>query len=358
MFRYFVLTNNITIFEPLNTNHHKPQIKKTMQTLDAAKDKNLRQSNLITSSRYEFSLVEKRIIYLIIEKLNGLDNEAIHSSSINEGLKMTINYRPVLEVCQLWSNSENKNYAYIKDAIKSLRKREYDFEDVPCEFEGNNYLSDEGFAMISQYRIIKGTTLAQIQVPKLALKYFNDLSRNYTNYNMFNAMTLTSQYSQRLYEQCSRWKDTKWFTLHLDKLKEILNIPDGYHITEIKRSVLEVAKKELYSKTELSFTYKEKKEGKKIVAFDFTVFMNADRAKQFSTPTPPDAVVELILCLVEKLPLSNYQKKIIATSGLCTEAEVQKLIYDYQSQKDTLRSPGGWLANAFETRFGISFKKP
>jgi len=268
-----------------------------MVTLDATKKRNLKQHNAITGSRYEFSVVEKRIIYLIIEKLNGIENEAIEESELNEGLKLTINYRPILEISELYSENANKNHSYIKDALKRLIFRNYEFDNIMItEPDGTTEPVDESFNIIAQYRIYRHKTTAKILVPKMALKYFRNLSKNFTTYNMFNAMTLQSQYSQRLYEQCSRWKDTTWFIMSLDKLKEILNIPDGYSITMIKKRVLDIAKTELYAKTELSFAYKERKEGKKITGFDFKIFFNESKAARLSAPTPPEAVEELILC--------------------------------------------------------------
>jgi plasmid replication initiation protein len=266
-----------------------------MVSLEGTKNKTLKQSNLITASRYEFGVVEKRIIYLIIEKLNGIENEAIQEAKIDEGLTLTINYRPVLEVCELWSENQNKNHAYVREAIDSLLSRKYTIQHN-LEEDGTLCPVEDKFVLVAQSRAYIGKTLVKILVPKMALKYFSQFKKgNYTNFNMFNAMTLQSQYSQRLYEQCSRWKDTKWFTLPLDRMKEVLNITDGYTITKIKKQILDVAQKELKEKTDLSFRYEPKKEGKKIVAFVFNVVLRPDNS-HINNPTPPDAVVELILC--------------------------------------------------------------
>lgn len=326
-----------------------------MVTLESTKTKTLKQSNLITASRYEFGVVEKRIIYLIIEKLNGLDNEAIEEAKLDEGLRLTINYRPVLEVCELWSDSQNKNYQYVRDAIDNLLSRKYTIEHA-IEENGKMEPVVDKFVLIAQSRTYVGKTMVKILVPKMAIKYFSELKRNFTTYNMFNAMTLQSQYSQRLYEQCSRWKDTRWFTLGLEKMKEVLNIPSGYSITMIKKRILEVGKNELFEKTELSFTYKEKKEGKKIIAFEFRVVENPGRAKQFATPTPDGALIDLILCLIEPLPISGHLKRLIAESGKITEAEARQFLYEFNMQKSSLNNPAGWVISALQTQFSIILK--
>jgi plasmid replication initiation protein len=327
-----------------------------MNTLAGAKNKQLKQSNIITSSRYEFTLIEKRLVYLIIQVLNNIDEAEILKYNNVDGLKLTINYKPVLQVCELWSDQENQNYTYIKNAIKALRKREYDFENVKAEYEGNQVIVDEGFCIISQYRIIKGTTIAQIDVPKLALKYFSNLKGNFTNYNMFNAMTLTSQYSQRMYEQCSRFKDTKWFKLTLLQVRELLNIPASYNISNIRKLVLDVASKELTEKTELSFDYKEQKEGKKVVRFLFKITTKVNNLQDVETPV--DALVKAeVKSMLNSLPLSEWQKQHILDSNKINNAkDLAALIYEYQTAKNTLNNPVGWLVKAFENKFGISFK--
>jgi plasmid replication initiation protein len=325
-----------------------------MSRLEATKNKYVKQHNHITASRYEFSVVEKRIIYLIIEQLNGLDNEAILESKVSDGMYITINFKPVLEVCELWSENENKNYNHVREAVAKLLTRSYEF-DKEIEEDGQLEPICDMFLIIGQARIYKGKTTVKLFVPKMAMKYFVNLSKNYTSYNMFNALTLQSIYSQRMYEQCSRWKDTSWFKMSLDQMKEILNIPNGYNISYIKSRILDTAKKELYEKTELSFEYKEKKDGKRIVGFNFKVIYNKHNHASIFKQVPKEAVEDLILCLIENLPLSRHQAQIIAQSGKVTDKDVFQIKFDFNQQKNTLSNPKGWLLTYFKNTYGITF---
>lgn len=56
------------------------------------------------------------------------------------------------------------------------------------------------------------------------------------------------------------------------------------------------------------------------------------------------------------MPLTQWQKEKIARSGKITEAEASQLLNEFQTNKNTLKNPTGWLISALETKFGITFK--
>lgn len=320
-----------------------------MQQLMEMKKTQIKQSNFITTARYDFSVTEKRIIYLIMQQLNGITPEHVKQigTGDGDGLKLEINYRPLLEIAHVYSDNQSKNHEHIKKAVRALITRTFEFD-----YEN----ATEGFAIICSYRIYKQTTIVNIQVPKMALKYFSELAQQYTNFNLFNALTLTSRYSQRLYEICSRYKDTRWHIIDVDVLRKQLSIPDAYTITDIKRHVLDVAKKELSAKTEFGFHYKEDKDGRKVQRFKIEIYINRGRIENITGNNENER--KEIAAKLAALGFSDIQANNAA--GCVPFKEFHKLMYDFNLNKSKIENHAGYLVSVIERKYGcdLSGKNP
>jgi len=116
--------------------------------------------------------------------------------------------------------------------------------------------------------------------------YLLDLQKHFTTYNIINILSLRGDYSPRLYEYLKmEWsefkrnykkrhnKTPKNYTIELevDWIREHLSISKGYRYNDIKRQILEVAKKQFKEKTDIQFDYEEKKIGRKVDKIIFTI---------------------------------------------------------------------------------------
>jgi plasmid replication initiation protein len=112
-----------------------------------------------------------------------------------------------------------------------------------------------------------------------AVPYFIDLKkRGYTSYELDVALSLTSVYSQRMFELLSRWKDTgKWYGVDIQHLKFLLGIDKDKTYNgvaangKMRQAILEPSRIELAEKTDLEFDYSFEKEGRKFVRINFDV---------------------------------------------------------------------------------------
>jgi len=114
--------------------------------------------------------------------------------------------------------------------------------------------------------------------------YLLRLQKNFTTYNLTNILNLKSKYSIRIYEllikEYNKIKEYKpnqkiiSFTIKIDKLKEILKLPKSYLYADIKRQVLEKAKKELKDNTDIFFKYEEIKPIRRVEKLKINIFKN------------------------------------------------------------------------------------
>lgn len=101
--------------------------------------------------------------------------------------------------------------------------------------------------------------------------YIVQLNSNNRQYYLSNILALNSRYSIHIYELLNQMRDKKGREIFIEDLIKILNIPDSYNITNIAKKVLDIAKEELESKTDLSFEYSFVKQGRKVSKIKFSI---------------------------------------------------------------------------------------
>lgn len=121
-----------------------------------------------------------------------------------------------------------------------------------------------------KYNDGKGTV--SFSFPSELKPYLLMLKREYTSYKLKNILELKSGYSIRVYEILKKWETIRHIKIELEKLKEMIGIDNKYsEYSNFKLRVLNRAQKELEKNTDISFTYDEIKEGRKVVALKFHI---------------------------------------------------------------------------------------
>lgn len=282
---------NLPLFQPKENNYH---------------------SNKIIDSRHEFSLLEKKLIYCII---NNLDT----SNTQQKDLFNDIRFRFPVSIF-----GEDYNYSAMKEAIKKITTR---------TITGGDDRKEKFWSItpIPSAKIEGG--VVNITLYSEAVPYFIELKqKGYTQYQLDVALSLTSVYSQRLYELLKRWKDTRhWSNVPIERLKWLLGIDkkpvyNGRLATgKIKSKILDPAQKELSEKTDIEFTYTFCKEGRKVVAIDFEVIPK-EMIKKIEHAETREDFVEILHEVMEKKPSEQMQiLEVILNSGKYSFTQEQRI---------------------------------
>jgi plasmid replication initiation protein len=105
---------------------------------------------------------------------------------------------------------------------------------------------------------------------------------------------LKSSYSIRLYEWAKRWQFAGKRRIELDELRQVLGAVELNKMGGIKKYLLvpyknlkaraiDPAVKELNANTEVSISYAERKDGKRVVALTFLFRQNSKNAAKLDT---------------------------------------------------------------------------
>lgn len=225
----------------------------------------LAQDNVLTKSRYDFNVIEKRCLYIIIDTIRkDYDGKGNQRDLFN-------NLRIRLTQNQLADCSDLTNISKVFASLRSLRKKD-------IEIDNEQHMLSVSFINYVEYD--KKTKLYEVEVSFKILPYLVNLTKNFTSFNLLTAITLKSKYSQRIYELCSMYKNkpNHMFFMPVDELIQLLKLPETYKRGNfLCGKVFDVAKKELrelfdLGQCDLFFDYSPKeKEGKKVTEWWFII---------------------------------------------------------------------------------------
>ncbi len=228
-----------------------------MESEPSDKSVTLWQSNVLTSARYELTKLEKNILYLAMREMKPTDAPG------------QLYYVSTVELRE--RTGEEIKYDRLRGTTKKLLGRVLE-ADLP-----NGDLLQTHFFSSVQY--LKGTGTLEIGIDPKIRPFYGYLKSHFTTFQLDLAITLNSIYAKRLYEVFSMYKnlEDKTFCVSLDKLKLQLGLTDKdtgkdkYPLyADVKRNVLKPAE-EINTATDLAFSYREIKRGRKVVELEFTV---------------------------------------------------------------------------------------
>ena len=162
-------------------------------------------------------------------------------------------------------------YKALKQAVMGLYRAEWGYKYLTNK--GEQRVRYERFTQSADYGQGEGTVsfrFADAIIPMLV-----ELERNFTTYEIKQVAELSSSYAMRLYEFFIQHLDKKtgkgWLDISLDDLRFRFGLlPTEYKtMSNFKAYVLDFSLKQINTKTDLSATYTQRKQGRVIVGFRF-----------------------------------------------------------------------------------------
>lgn len=235
------------------------------------------KSNRLNTATQNLSLTEVRIMQLAIvdarETGQGLTSDS----------PLTIS---ALRYAEAFGVSRQSAYEAILKAEKTLFDRRFSFLDDDDKMVKSRwvqrvkYLDDEAsIEVILTYDVVKEVTR------------IDGYDQFFTQYLIEQTANMSSAYSVRLYELLIQWKTAKKTPVfELQQFREQLGVEiDEYQrMYDFKNRVLDVAVKEINEVADLKVSYKQKKRGRKIIGFEFSVLPN-NKTKKEKADIPRDA---------------------------------------------------------------------
>lgn len=222
-------------------------------------NKDVIQSYLLTSAKYDYSVYEKRILYRLVELCQPqIEGQKLdHRFKINKDLFN--GYWVKIPISSFLKDENDKNHHLVKQALRDLRDKTFEYEDSKRW---------ELISIIESPAIEKYHDFVEFRVHPKIYHAILDFSKGFRKFELVTAMSFESTYAMRFYELFSEKKTP--ITYSIDKLKIMFKIEGKYKLTaDFFRRVIDPAKKELDKNSPYSFEYKPIKEGRKITSIKF-----------------------------------------------------------------------------------------
>ena len=210
------------------------------------------KSNQLIESSYHLSATEKKLVLSVVSMVNPGDEQFCrYSLKINDFMKMA-------------DIKDKTSYRRIREASKNLMEKVFEIQ------QPNSLLQLSWFSSVEYFH---GEGEVEIEISPKLKPFLLKLKEQFTQYQLKNIIRLKSFYSIRLYELLKQYEPLKERTFEVEKLKDILGIaPEKYRLYgHFKAKVLLVAQKEINSKTDISFTFNEVKEQRRIAKLKFFI---------------------------------------------------------------------------------------
>ncbi|WP_052218040.1 replication initiation protein [Empedobacter falsenii] len=223
------------------------------------KEKELIQSYILTTAKYDYKVFEKRIFYRIIEQFQYL----IEGKELNKKYSLIRNnddsYKIKIPYNSLLKSTDDKNHKQFKNALKSLESKSFEYEDDDLW---------ELVRLIEKPKAYKRNEYVEFDINPRVVEVLINFAKGFRKLRLDIALSFETTYAMRFYELISEQK--KPINYSIENLKKMFLIENKYNDTNnfIKR-VVDSAKKELDEKSPYTFYYDKIKTGKKITSLRF-----------------------------------------------------------------------------------------
>lgn len=314
-----------------------------MARKDSEKPKELMQSYLVTSAKYDFNVYEKRILYRVVE----LIQTELKGYPIGKGItieptlygdrKITMPISKFLK-----DSEEDKNHYHVKKAFKRLKS-------IVLEEDNKEYWTV--YSVIEKPEIIQGSSFVTFELDKHLYSDLLNFAKGYSQYELQVAFNFRSQYTMRFYELTSRCS-RQAIIYPIDKLREMFMLKNKYSDTNrFISKVIDPAQKELKeSKSPYWFTYEKIKVGRAFKNIQFDIHYRAEYDKKLPQQTSIQWEIEKWFLDLLNESLSTDNKVWQPHRALLTKVQRS----DYNELKKVLKraqnakNPVGYTVNAFK----------
>ncbi|WP_462254694.1 replication initiation protein [Ferruginibacter sp.] len=239
------------------------------------KYKIIRQPYRITMARWNYTVIQKRILTKIIAKLQREMTSLERGIHIGQ-LDLFKTNNDSVELGFLLNDlvKNSNNYAVVKEALKKLRN--IDIEIVlPAVKEKKNKPRDEEIVLtglIERAVIRKHERTVKITMHKATALELIKVSHGLTYFAEEVMYLSNNSYTQKIYEIICHWKSKDVYSIAVDEFRKLVAIEDKYPETKLLiRDIIKPAQKELLEIGDVYFVFTATKKGNTITAFNFII---------------------------------------------------------------------------------------
>ena len=217
------------------------------------------KDNALIDASFNLSLVEQRIMLLAIV-------EARETFDLTPEIGIEV---VVSDYIQEFNTESNNVYSHIKEAAKTLKRREFSYLD---RYKGLEALTTANW--VNRVTYVDSNGLIVLYFSQEVISLISRLSEQFTKYHIKQVSDFKSKYSIRLYELVIKWlsaKKTEKYSIDSLRLKLGLEGTEYSTMSNFKFNVLDKAVSEINQHTDIIIDYDQFKKGRVITDIQFSI---------------------------------------------------------------------------------------
>ena len=227
---------------------------------DAQEDQVVAKANQLIQGRHDFTTAEQRIFVSMIAELDR-NMETFPEQEIR-----------IEDVCKPSGIDPSNLYRRVDEITDNLLDKKVSVRQNDSQGEETRFKKYNVFSTC-EYERGSGTVTAKFNddMAPFLLK----LKKRFTLYLVTVFLRLRSRYSTQIYERLKMRQDLRQLSMSVEALRRGLSIENKYSkFSDLKRSVLERARKELKEKADIYFTYRINRKNNSPQSIDFFIHDN------------------------------------------------------------------------------------
>lgn len=249
---------------------------------------------------------------------------------------------PFEELKKLSKYEGKDNQRFVKD-LDSVYKK---LIELNFKYEDENKIIR--FVLFKSYEIDKNEKNVTIAVNEKFKYVLNQLTGNFTKFELNQFVSLNSQYSKNIFRLLKQFSNTGWREFLIDEFRRLLDIPEKYRISEIDKYVLnEKIIKEL-SESFNNLKVIKLKNGRSVykIRFEWTV-----EKKEEVEVLPKTAKEKIAQNVIKQVEEAQNNKIDLKNKKVVTQEEFELLYKTYLTENDGIDNPT--TRKFFSKRFEI-----
>lgn len=217
----------------------------------------VKQDFALVNARYKLSPLENKFVLIAIAQINA-DDKDFREYTIS-----------IKEFEQKTGKEQNEN------DLKNFSKR---LLSKPLEIA-----TPKGWQLFNWFSMIefdREERVFKCNIHPTLKPYLLELRERFVKTSLKYILTLQSSYAIRLYTLLKEFEKVGKRYMSVKELMDIMQVPESYkRYSQFKQKVLDYAQKELKENTDISFTYREEKNGRKVEKILFLIHSNKIEAE-------------------------------------------------------------------------------
>ncbi|MGF7039741.1 replication initiation protein [Mucilaginibacter lappiensis] len=235
----------------------------------------IRQPYRITMAKWDFTVIQKRILTKIISMLQreiylvskGLSfNQLELFSSTDDSIKLQF---PLTDIVK-----GTNNYGNVKKALMDLRSIDVQIVLPETKSRKNKMPEEEVIltGLIERAILTKYSRTVTVVIHKVTAQELIKVSNGLTQFAEEVMYSTNNIYSQKLYEMISHWKDQDVFSITPNDFRIKFSLIDKYpQIKDLIKRVIRPAETELKNIADVYFIFNTTVQHRKIIRFNFVI---------------------------------------------------------------------------------------